>query len=358
MARVLHVIDRNTRLDMLDQLAMLSGPEDRIVSIGPAPQAEDRLAIAPTHRPLGSASLCALRMRSIARDVDVIHAWSDVAHRVGEIVTRSRPRALICSLPTTPASRPSGILLRATHRGQTVWTVPTDSAKGRLAQSGVPVERIFVLPPAALPPDNAQQRRQRFRRELGIGDDQFIIVAPGEMIRPGGHKVAAWVHAMLKYVTSNVHLFMPDSGPLERTVLAFADGAGFIDDIFGPWPPSRRADALAASDAALLCHSRNCGTAAVAHSMAAGLPVVTFATGDLVESGGDAILHTAASAPRGAAQAVLRLIEEPDLAADLAERGRQRAAARFDPATIRAHLADIYADAADRPLEEPGRSRI
>jgi glycosyltransferase involved in cell wall biosynthesis len=227
-------------------------------------------------------------------------------------------------------------------RPATLWTVPTESARGRLIEMGAPGESIELLPPAAEAPSDPQARRLAFREELGIADNIFLIVACGEMARGSGHKIASWVHAILRYVHPEAHLLLADGGGQKESILYFADGAGFLDEIHGPWPPSRRADVLAASDAAIVCDERACGTSALAEALAAGLPTVIFPIPDLLECAGEAALAARPATPRAAAQAMLRILEDPAVRDDLSGAARRRAGEQFSADAARQRLAAAY----------------
>lgn len=353
MPRVLHIIDGNTPADMLDQLVLLAGESDPIVSIGPGPAWEDRLKVRSFHVPLGSPGLCALRMPDWADKVDIIHTWSDNAQRAGEILARGRPCTLVRSLVTAPPANRRRQWMRRNERSEAVWTVATEGARDRLIGAGALADRVHVLPPAAQPIDRAAERGQAFRAEIGLEPDHLVILAGGEMIRHGGHKAACWVHAILRHALPSMRLFMSDDGPHREAILAFDRGAGFVEEHYGPWPPSRRGDVVAACDIAMFCHVRNCGTTALAGALAAGLPTVIFGVDDLIECGGQAVLASKPATPRGAAQAIFAIAEDPALAQALADAGRQRAAQCFDVGAIGKTLATIYALAESTSLEGP-----
>jgi glycosyltransferase involved in cell wall biosynthesis len=82
--------------------------------------------------------------------------------------------------------------------------------------------------------------------------------------------------------------------------------------------------------------------AALIEAMAAGLPIVAPASGgtpELVRDGRDGILYAPGSAA-AAADAVLRLIRDPALAARMGESGRERAQTKFSlPAWLERHEA-------------------
>ena len=225
---------------------------------------------------------------------------------------------------------------------RTIWTVPTASSRQRLIAAGGDAELIHVLPPSAEPIDNHPARRRQAREELGLAPDDFALLAPGEMIREVNHKMACWVHAIIRHVAPRVRLVLPNPGPLKDSIYYFASGAGSTEEILGPWPPSHRADILAAGDAAVFFAQRDCGVTALVEALAAGLPVVAFETPDLVECAGPAALLAEACTPRAGSKAVLSLLETPGLADDVGQAGRSRAAEQFTVSLAKDALAGAY----------------
>jgi glycosyltransferase involved in cell wall biosynthesis len=79
----------------------------------------------------------------------------------------------------------------------------------------------------------------------------------------------------------------------------------------------------------------------VVEAMAAGCPVVTTHGGSLAEVAGDAALQVDPEDPPAIGDALLRLYREPELAADLVRRGRERAPMFSRGAQARA-MARVY----------------
>jgi len=337
MTALLHLIDRDTPLEMRDQLALLAGGDDRIVSVGPMPPAEDRLAAQPVHAPLGSARACAKRLARQLGPIEMIHAWSARAARAGEFLARRRNVPVILSLPGVPADD------RFLQKSAAIITVPTQASLDILVERGIDASRIALLPPAARPPANPAKGRRAIREQLGLADDELLMAAPGALIRPMQHKVACWAHAMLRYVDPKIRLVLPDDGVDRPFVYSFARGAGFVDETYGPFPPSRREEVLAAADVALIVPSGDMGTGVLAECLAAGVPTAAFGLPSLIDCGGRAVQFAEATTPRAAAQATLALLESADLARSLTDTGRQLATERFNVDLIRRTLRDIYA---------------
>jgi len=359
MAPVLHLIDRNTPADMLAQLAVLADPDDEIVSVGRPPELPGGHEVRAIHEPVGSAVLCGSRIRPLVREASVVHVWSARAQRSGQVAATGGKARLLRSVPAVPRTgKARSRLLRSLGRGAVTVTVPTEAARDSLTRAGLDSQRVRVLPPVAAPIDDLAGRRRRTRGELGLPDDTLVLVAPDAMVRAADLACATWAHAMLEYVLDDPSwLIMPTGGPMERAVMAFARGAGFIERIVGPWPADRLADALAAADIAMFVRTDDCGSSAVAAAMAAGLPIVAFDTPDVIECAGPTALPAEARTPRAVGQALLRLIEQPELARQLADHARNRAD-EFSPQAVKPVLADIYDALSPGELEGACSARV
>ena len=90
-------------------------------------------------------------------------------------------------------------------------------------------------------------------------------------------------------------------------------------------------------------------------AMALGTPVVVSDAASLPEVVGDAALLVPTGDPTAFGAALTRVLADPALAADLARRGRDRAAA-FSWARTAAATVDVYREVASARLTRPGRA--
>ncbi|MDY6913503.1 MAG: glycosyltransferase family 4 protein [Planctomycetota bacterium] len=346
MMRVLHIIDTATAAEALAQLSLLAGADDVVASAGVAPRYRGLgPQIKQVHRPLGSAVLCGRRMRSLAGRVDLIHTWSLDATRAGCLAGRQTGRKPLVSIPNLPPKNTLSDMVKSLSRGRFHVGVPMQVARRALLGRGAPDEAVHVLPPAAELIDNKDERRLRTRRHLGLSDAERLIVAPAEMTPAAGHKIASWVHGILRQILSDVRLLLPGGGPARAGVKSFAATTGYDGDVFLTEDRIDLADALAAADVAVFLQRRDCGVSTLAAAMAAGLPIVCSATPEATQcvADGRAALLVPPGNPHAAATAVLRLLEEPDLAKRLGRAAQQQAQRFFSPDACRRKLHRIYA---------------
>jgi len=345
MIRALHLIGPDAPEDLLEQLPLLAGGDDRVLSIGPPPRAGLALRAIPC--PLRLPALAARALGRRVGQVRVVHAWAASCLAPGAWLARRRGAGLVLSLPTAPAGAELDRLRRLLRRHGAVVTVPTEAARETLLAAGLDAGRVFVLPPPAEAPDEAPARRRRTREALGLGGGEMLLAAPAPMVRHAGHKYAAWAHAVVREALPHVHLIVPGRGPELRHVRFFAQATGRAAEVHLTEDRFARADVLAAADVALLLHERDCGLSALAASMAAGLPIVASATPDVAECAPHeaAALLTPPATPQEIAAAILHLADDAELARRLAAEARRRAGERFDPGSARRRLGEIYAAA-------------
>ena len=349
--RVLHIIDASTPADMLDQLSLLAGSGDSVVSIGPPPPGGRLdLPVRVVHRLFGSGGATGWRMRDDVGPVEIVHSWSATCRRVSEAVAELTGAAQVFSIPCRPPT--PGLRRMALWGGRTI-TVPTSACRDTLLGAGADRAPVRVLPPPGAPLDDRPARRARARDALGLRGDEFLILALAEMVRPAGHKYASWAHAVVRQVRPEVRVLFPGSGPAEDHVRSFAETTSYGEEALFTGSRLSRADALAGADVAVFFAERDVGVAALVAAMAAGLPIAATDTPDITEctGQGEAVLlvprgdMSEAFIARGASSAVLKLMEDPELADSLAAAARRRAEQFFSPAACRAALADIYSAA-------------
>lgn len=348
MGTVVHLVDRAAPGDLLDQLSLLAGEGERIVSAGPPPRRGGfDLPVVAAHRPLGPPALGEPWLARKVRRADVVHAWSPSAAQAGEALAERLGARLFVSLPAAQSADGFGPVVRDVAEGLSRATllVPTASARRLLRASGVPSRAVAVLPCPARPPETPRRRRMETRGALGLGADERLVVALGEMARPAGHKYASWAHAIVRQVLGDVRLLLPGTGPIERHVEFFAGTTGYDDEVFLTGDHLGRSDVLCAADLGVFYCERDCGVSALAGAMAAGLPIAASATPDVSECAPHevAALLSPPGNPMAASAALLRLLKDSELAARLGAAARRLAGEQFDPGRCRARLEAIYA---------------
>lgn len=198
--------------------------------------------------------------------------------------------------------------------------------------AGLAVERVEVVPLGVTPVAVNADRVDAVRRRFGLGGRYVLHLGTNEP-----RKNAA---ALVRIAPS-----LPDD-----VSVVFAGGSGWGEPLAVPRTPDRRlvdigfvaeADKWALlAGASVFCypsHWEGFGLP-VAEAMAMGTPVVTSAGTSLAEVVGDAGICADPSDDVELADAVRRILDDPVLAAELAERGRARAATLSWSATAAATI--------------------
>jgi glycosyltransferase involved in cell wall biosynthesis len=229
---------------------------------------------------------------------------------------------------------------------------------GLIAGSGV---RTDVLDPQRI---TGAERRQ-VRASLGIPEDALVVTMVSRVIRSKG--VEAFV-AAAQQVRAQLHgTYFLLVGPADAaSVDSFSAGelAEFARVIHWPGPRNDIPQVLAATDLFVLPSNLREGVPrALLEAAAMGLPLITTDTpgcNDVVEDGVNGFLVPVRD-PAALSQAIVRMLEQPELRRRFGQNSRQRAVERFDLSVVveqtRTHYAELLArktgrthDAALRPL--------
>lgn len=166
------------------------------------------------------------------------------------------------------------------HRAIRAFITHTEADRGRLEASGVPRERLHVIPLAS-PTAPALPPRSRARSELGVGDC-FVMTIFGFLSRRKGHAIAIKALALLP---PNVRLLLAggrhpdDRTDYEDELRALAASTGVSDrmTLTGYLEDEEVATVMAATDLVLAPFTAGSGSASLAMAFACGKPVVAAA---------------------------------------------------------------------------------
>lgn len=278
----------------------------------------------------------------------ILHAWGVAAARVARLlVSRDRSDGNLPRLVVSHAAKPGGgirgwLAARQLRRADRV--IPATRADGeRYRRLGVPTEQLTLIAPAAVHPP-AVADREAVGRELAIPPASRILVCGGRSEYGVGPKDAIIAFDMLRYDSPDLHLAVVGAGPEARALEQFGRALAF-DDFrvrFAPCPGDR----VVRLAEVVLAVSPHSAVGDALGAMAAGKPVVGWATPDLaevVEDRGTGLLVPPGD--RAALAAAARtLLENAAYARRLGEAGRARAADRFSPARMVGQFARLYGE--------------
>lgn len=227
-----------------------------------------------------------------------------------------------------------------------------------------PADRLYTVPdsvntdrfrPFDHTPDWAAER-ERIRESLGIPAGRKIVAYLGLLAAYQGTNVLLEAARMIIEQRQDIH-FLIMGYPDVRSYQALADSLGVTEYVTLPGRILYK-DAhayLALGDLAVAPKmSATEGAGKIPNYMAMGLPVVTFDTPVSREILGDAGVFARFGDPRSLADEILRVIDQPEWAAQLAVTVREKAVSEHSWALAACQIEAIYervlAQRAGRPL--------
>jgi glycosyltransferase involved in cell wall biosynthesis len=219
------------------------------------------------------------------------------------------------------------LVIPAARRARRLIAI-SESARDEIAEDfQVPLDRIDVIPlgpgrdGAGEPTDEAE-----LRARLGLGAGPVILAVSAFL----AHKnVEGLVEAMpaIRATAPDAVLVLPGNWtPLQDEVRALARAHGVESTVVIPgWVDAADLESLYRAAACFVLPSRREGFGLpVLEAMRRGVPVACSQTSAVPEVAGDAALFFDPERPEEIAQAVTRILGDPGLAAELAERGKER----------------------------------
>lgn len=292
-------------------------------------------------------------LRREAAAFDVVHAWDGSAMTAAAL---AGARRIIFSPP--PAFRGRGIdWVRFAMRWRDVRIVCTTAAQqNRFVAGGIPAGRCRLVRPPVEVRRAPVARDAGLRLRLGIGEDDFVLLAPGESTRPAAHERAVWTGSILHVIDERYKVLLWGRG--ERAEAAAGLGRklrqpGLVvvaEQALGRQVGFEKL--LPAADAMLVTARGPVSPLPVALAMAAGVPIVcpaTSAVAELAAGGGPVALTTPADSPRLLAQRVLDLRADAKLRERVIESARAAARERFDFGRFLDQYQELYGPAGARP---------
>jgi hypothetical protein len=207
-----------------------------------------------------------------------------------------------------------------------------------------------------------RRRDAALRSALGIGPDDFVILAPGESTVAADHRLATWTCSILHVLDPRVRLLLWGRGPMADQAAGLGAKLGqprmvvHAEERLGRRVPFE--SLLPATDAALVTASGPAAALPVAVCMAAALPIVATAEPTVAELLEDR--HTCLMVPqpraRMLAERMLAIREDPSLQWRVSDTARAEAYEHWSLTRFRAQWREAYAAAAAAHRREPSGS--
>lgn len=249
--------------------------------------------------------LAAWGLRGIRPAFDLVHAWDEAALTAAAIAGLGP----VLYTPMRPLGRRSVGWLRAVAAYRHVHAVlPSATQRRACVEHGVPLDRCHLIRPGV---EFARVRRRRdpaLRAALGIGPDDFALLAPGESTPAAGHALAVWATSILSIIDPRYKVLLWGRGPRVRRDAALGARLGQPELVrvaerrLGR--PVEFEELLPAADMVLVTAGGPVPTLPIAICMAAALPIVstvTYTVAELLED-----RHTAVMVPKPSARLLAR----------------------------------------------------
>ena len=280
--------------------------------------------------PVGRGGITSLRRRLSAERFDIVHAHDGRAQNIAVLASAGLPLKRVASRQV--AFTPRHPLIHRWKYAKTAHGIIANSESVRqvLISSGLPLDRIEVIPPgvdlpAALP--SAEDRAQA-RARWSFTRDDFVVGHAGAFTLEKGQDVALEAASLLRGKLPRLRMLLAGEGPeranpriteLAHRTAAFATLPGFLDDL---------TEFYAALDLFIMpSRSEGWGLSAL-QAMANGLAVVASDVGglrELVEPGHTGWLVPPDS-PAALADAIAAAVSDRERLCQFGRHGRERAA--------------------------------
>ncbi len=189
----------------------------------------------------------------------------------------------------------------------------------------------------------AESQRGRLRQELGIAPEVPLVGIVARLVPIKAHEVFIAMAAEVARARPETVFLIIGDGELKPALTAQVARAGLADRVrFLGWRSDL--DCVYADLDVVVLTSRNEGSpVALTEAMASARPVVSTMVGGVQELVGDAGLLCPVDDAACLAASVRRLLDSPDLAADLGVRARARVIPAYSEDRLVADMAALYA---------------
>jgi glycosyltransferase involved in cell wall biosynthesis len=192
------------------------------------------------------------------------------------------------------------------------------------------------------------------RQQLGITPGERVIVHVGRLAPQKGHRYLLLAFQKILAVHSNVRLVLRGDGPLHETLRDFSAELGIEAQVTFAKPVPQAGWLLGLSDVFVFPSLHEGLGIALLEAMAMGRPCVASDVGpipEVVEHGRSGLLVRPGD-PDALAEALVTLLQQPELSRRMGERGRQIVREKFDIRQNVRALQALYSER-QRGIENP-----
>ncbi len=199
--------------------------------------------------------------------------------------------------------------------------------------------RAYLGPVAAPPEPESVPDRASAREALGLEAEPFVVTV-GRMAPQKDYPTLLSAAARWRGLVPQPLLGIVGAGPLEDEIRARIAAEDLPARLLGS--ASEVSAVLAAADAAVITSHWEARSLFAQEALRAGVPLISTAVGGIPDLVGDAAVLVPRGDAAAVAEAVVAVLTQPELAAQLAVAGRTRAQDWPDEAAVQAQLLGLY----------------
>ena len=209
---------------------------------------------------------------------------------------------------------------------------------------GLPEEKIEVIPNGIGPVQPSRTTRRQLLRELGLPGEVHLIGLVGRLWPQKRVKDAIWAADLLKVIRDDLHLLVVGDGPHRQRLLKFRRQVRIADRVHFLGHRNDLPQLLPHFDVLWSTSAYEGQSNVIMEAMASGVPVVATdipGTRDLVVPQLTGYLVPVGDRA-GLAKYTNRILDNPKLAGQLGQAGRERMTSEFGAEKMIARHAQLY----------------
>lgn len=210
------------------------------------------------------------------------------------------------------------------------------------AQKHIHAGKVCYVPGVGVDLDRFSGSRETAREKLGIGKDEFVLLSVGEMTVNKNHRLALQALALLR--DKPIRYVLVGRGEQMENLQALARELEISNRVIFTGYRSDVPELYPAADAFFFPSIREGLSVALMEAMASGLPSIVGrirGNTDLIDDGVEGVYMPLT--PEGAAEAIEKLYDDPELRSRLGEAAREKVR-RFSAPEVQERMREIYRD--------------
>lgn len=312
----------------------------------------ERLAACGVHRellpfpgPFGLGAVSEISRLLAKHRPDVLHSHEFMMSTMGAFATRGRDCRHVITMH-------GGVYFASNLRRRASLRLAAETSDHMVAvsqQSRVVLSRQLLLRPDRIEvvPNGVTPRKgtgSAVRRELGLQDDQLLLLAVGSLYPVKGHVHLIEALSLIGSNDNRVRVAIAGQGGEESRLRALADDLGVASAVHFLGFRSDVPELLDAADVFVMPSLSEGMPMAMIEAMLASLPIVSTNVGGIPEllTSPDMGVLVDPSDPKGLAEAIRTLVDDPEEMQRLGRAARERALAHFTSSTMVERYLELY----------------